>query len=239
MLWTWLTQSRLWLCRCAYVCACAHLPLCMCVSIQRQQLHSISLLRQHSRRSSGSNTHTNQTQRCVGGHFELTVSRAWAAAEKMSRHHFRGRPCYTWGPPGWLSPLSSTLQELLYKKKEIAKSRQAASDTERWSKGREKTYEEEGKSKNWYQYCGNKSCTRLIICFYKCEKKRKKKCASVCERAAEGQGCVSPPVEGETSWPYTSVSLISSVFKKGWSGHLPVISWLCQGCVCVCTCVWV
>lgn len=57
------------------------------------------------------------------------------------------------------------------------------------------------------------------------------------ERAAERQGCVSPPAEGETSWPYTSVSLISSVFKKGWSEHLPVISWLCQGCVRACVCV--
>ncbi len=61
----------------------------------------------------------------------------------------------------------------------------------------------------------------------------------MCERAAERQGCVSPPAESETSWPYTSVSLISSVFKKGWSGHLPVISWLCQVCVCVCVCVGV
>lgn len=89
-------------CDCAGVCMCVCMRslLCMCVSVQWQQLHSISLLLQHSWRSSGSNTHTNQTQRCVGGHFEPTVGRAWAASEKMNRRYFRGDPCNTRGPTG-------------------------------------------------------------------------------------------------------------------------------------------
>ena len=130
MLWTWLTQSRLWFCVCVCECVCVCSLLCMRVSIKQQQMHSISLLLQHSRRSSGSNTHTNQTQRCVGGHFEPTVSRAWAASEKMNRHYFRGGPRYTWGPHGWLSLPTSPLQELLYQKN--SKSQQAASKTERF-----------------------------------------------------------------------------------------------------------
>lgn len=146
MLWTWLTQSRLRLCRSVSVCvdACvrARLLLCMCVSIQQQQLHSISLLRQRSRRSSGSNTHTNLTQRCVGGHFEPMVSRAWAATEKMSRHHFRGGPRYTWGPLAGSRRLALLCWSYCTKN---SKSQQAASAADRWSRKRAKTHEGRGK----------------------------------------------------------------------------------------------
>lgn len=49
---------------------------------------------------------------------------------------------------------------------------------------------------------------------------------SACVRR-ETRGCVSPPTEGETSWPCTALSLISSVFKKR-TGHSAVITCLCQ-----------
>lgn len=64
-------------------------------------------------------------------------------------------------------------------------------------------------------------------------------CVRVCDGETQRGRGVSPPAKSETSWPSTSISLISSVFKKGWSGHLPVISWLCQGWLCVCVCVCV
>lgn len=138
-------------CACVYVCV-LFFQLCTCVSIQQQQqLHSISLLLQNSQRSSGSNTHTNQTSRCVGGHFEPTVSRAWAAAEKMSRHDFRGGPSYTWPPLHPLHTLSvSRFLALLCrscytppppKQKKSTRSQWAATKTWRWRRGEVKTHE--------------------------------------------------------------------------------------------------
>lgn len=59
---------------------------------------------------------TNQTPRCVRGHFEPRASRAWDTAEKMSRYRSRGGPHL--GSPAWLVSLSSHLQNVLCRIKE-------------------------------------------------------------------------------------------------------------------------
>lgn len=126
-------------------------------------------------------------------------------------------------PPTVGLPLTAQLSSAKVTVQQNSPSQQAAGEAWRWRKERRWRREEGSWATLWSIFL-QRDGTELRIFRCMCEKE---KWVHVYDRDT---GWESPPTEGETSWPYTLLSLISSVFKKHWT---LAYNYLSSSSVCV------